>query len=41
MQVQERITALLMDLRAAALPEHRPPLDARRPPLDARLAKRS
>ena len=34
MQVQERITALLTDLRAAALPEHRPPLDAR-------LAKRS
>lgn len=34
MQVQERITALLMDRRAVALPEHRPPLDAR-------LAKRS
>ncbi len=28
-QVQERITALLTDVRAAALPEHRPPLDVR------------
>ncbi|MDQ3611515.1 MAG: DUF2254 domain-containing protein [Actinomycetota bacterium] len=27
-QVQDRITALLTDVRAAALPEHRPPLDA-------------
>ena len=34
LQVQERITALLTDVRAAALPEYRPPLDAR-------LAKRS
>ena len=28
-QVQQRITALLEDVRAAALPEHRAPLDAR------------
>ena len=28
-QVQQRITALLDDVRAAARPEHRPPLDAR------------
>lgn len=29
LQVQQRITALLADVRAAALPEHRAPLDAR------------
>ena len=35
-QVQQRITALLDDVRAAALPEHRPVLDAR---IAARQAK--